>query len=110
MGLFWLFVLAEIFVLSMMGTSANWRGLNQKIPAIMATVATICWAALAVLIVIVFIKVRPWWYGLVMLAIQLMVPLLMPFGKIGGAIVAAIGTVAGPIFVVLSFLKVFAVI
>lgn len=80
------------------------------IPRVMTIVSFICSIAILVLLVFVFIRVKPWWYGLVMIAGGFIVPALLPIGKGGETIVAMIGIVGAPLFVVLSFLKVFAVI
>ena len=110
MALFWFFILAELFTFFMQRTFSSWKGENQVIPQIMTVVSFICTIALLVLIVFVFIKVRPWWYGLVMIVAGFILQVLIPLGKTGESIVATIGIVGAPLFVVLSFLKVFAII
>ena len=110
MGLLWFYVLAEVFVFFMKRTTSDWRGANQVMPVIMTAVWTICSIALIVLIVFVFIRIRPWWYGVVMIVAGFLISSLLPIGKTGETIVSIIGIVGAPLFVVLSFLKVFAVI
>ena len=110
MGLFWFFVLADLFVFFMQRTTRDWRGLNQVVPEIMTLVWTLCATALLVLTVFVFIMIKPWWYGLVMIASGFILPSLIPPIKTVEIVIAMIGIVAAPLFVVLSFLKVFAVI
>jgi hypothetical protein len=110
MGLFWFFILAELFTFFMQRTTRDWRGANQVVPEIMSLVWMLCGIALLVLIVFIFIKVKPWWYGLVMLAAQFILSTCLPVGKTGEIIIAMIGIIAAPLFVILSFLKVFAVI
>lgn len=110
MGLFWLFILAEVFVFYMKRTFSTWSGANQTTPIVMTAVSLVCSIALLVLIVFVFIKVSPWWYGLVMLLGGFIIPAVIPIGKTGETIIAMVGIVGAPLCVVLSFLKLFAVI
>lgn len=110
MGLFWLFILAEVFVFYLQRTFSTWRGANQTMPTIMTAVSLICSIAILILIVFIFIKVRPWWYGLVMLLCGFIIPAIIPIGKTGETIVAMIGIVGAPLCVTLAFLKLFAVI
>lgn len=110
MGLFWFYVLAEIFTYFMQRTFSSWKGANQVIPMIMTIVSFICTIALIVLLVFVFIRVKPWWYGVVMAIAGFIISALFPIGKTGETIVATIGIVGAPLFVALSFLKLFAVI
>lgn len=110
MGLLWFYVLAETFVFFMKRATRDWRGANQTMPVIISTVWIICSIALFVLIVLIFIKVSPWWYGVVMLVAGFLISTFLPIGKTGETIVAILGIVGAPLFVVLSFLKVFAVI
>lgn len=109
MGLFWFFIFAELFTFLMQRVSGSWKGLNQIVPQIMTIVSFICFIAVLVLLVFIFIKVKPWWYGLVMFAAGFILQVLIPLRKTGETIVAMIGIVAAPLFIVLSFLKVFAV-
>ena len=110
MGLFWFFLLAEIFTFFMQRTFSTWQGANQTTPAIMTVVSFICTIALIVLLIFILIRVRPWWYGLVMLFAGFIIPTILPIGKSGETVVAMIGIVGAPLFTVLSFLKVFSVI
>lgn len=110
MGLFWFFILAEVFTFFMQRSFSSWKGANQVIPSIMTIVSFVCMIAIVVLLIFVFIRVRPWWYGLVMLAGGFLIPAILPIGKTGETIVGIMGIVGGPLFVVLSFLKLFAVI
>ena len=110
MGLFWFVVLADFFIFYLQRAVRDWRGLNQTMPEIMQLIFILCQTAWVILMVFVFIRVRPWWYGLVMIAAGYIVPMLLPPNKTLELIVAVIGIVAAPAFVVLSYLKVFAVI
>ncbi len=109
MGLFWFFLLAQFFTFYMLRTSRSWGGANKVIPVIMEFIASICSIALIVLLVFIFIRISPWWYGLVMIIAGIIIPPLLPTGKIGEIYVALVGMIGAPLFVVLSFLKVFAV-
>ena len=110
MGLFWYYIMAGLFTFFMQRTIKNWSGANQILPAIMSVISFICWIATIVLTVFIFIKVKPWWYGLVMLVVDFIVSSFFPVGKTGETILAIIGMIGGPLFIVLSFLKLFAVI
>ena len=110
MGLFWFYILAEVFTYYMQRAYRDWRGSNQTIPDIMSMIFPLCWIALIVLLVFIFIRVKPWWYGLVMVAAEFIVSTFLPVGKTGETIIGIIGIVAAPLFIVLSFLKLFAVI
>ena len=110
MGLFWFFVLAEFFIFFIQRAVRDWRGANQVIPEIMKLIFVLCQTAMIVLIIFVFIKVHPWWYGLVMIGVGYVLPMLVPPGRTLDLILGMVGMIAGPLSVVLSFLKVFAVI
>ena len=110
MSLFWFFILADFLVFFMQRTAKTWKGANQNIPLFISLIANICSVAIIVLLVFIFIKVKPWWYGLVMIAVGYITPLFLPPLKTVEVIVSLIGMVAAPLFVVLSFLKLFAVI
>lgn len=110
MGLFWLFILAEVFVFYMKRTFSTWKGANQTTPAIMTVVSFVCSVAILVLIVFVFLKITPWWYGLVMLIGGFIIPAVIPIGKTGETIVAMVGIVGAPLCIIFSFLKLFSVI
>ena len=110
MGLFWFFVLAEFFIFFIQRAVRDWRGANQVIPVIMKLIFVLCNTAMLALTVFIFIKVQPWWYGLVMIGVGYVLPMLAPPGRTVDLILGMVGMFAAPLFVVLSFLKVFAVI
>ena len=99
-----------MFIFYMQRTFSTWKGANQTTPVVMTIVSFVCSVAILVLIVFVFIKVKPWWYGLVMLLSGIIIPSIIPIGKNGETITAMIGIVGAPLCVVLCFLKLFAVI
>jgi len=94
----------------MQRATREWRGMNQNIPLVMTIIWEICSIALLVLLVFIFIKVRPWWYGLIMIVAGYVLPILLPPIKSLETVVAMIGLVCAPLFTVLSYLKLFAII
>ena len=74
---------------------------------IMVILGALCRIALIVLLILIIIE-EVWWYALIMFVVGFVLGVVIPLGERAEYVVAHLGIVLAPLFVVLGFVSLYA--